>query len=547
LKIENCKLKNGRAADDGPVDGSRSADSFQFSIFNFQFSISSLIRRLHNDQRGTVSIATVFALFMFTVLLVQIVNVGRRVDDKIRMQNAADAGAYSGGVVISRGMNVLAFTNHLEAEVFALDAYMRTAQMKDASGQLAVAGLTPEILAKWDEIGKVFEQFGGSSGYVKFAMLGKAIQLKVPLERDVVATFSEMSARHAELTQPVLEYVLNPDGGGSVGGGGFGSQVGSPEGGLIPRFQRVVVRTTPRMANLTVNEIAQRYGRPGERLRRTPTQLQGRMWRTDAVAFIDTDESDPLTRTLPAIDPSPTGVDGPPSQTYYTVARQQRQQLATHYLEMWIRDWMGPYFSYSGGVSVGGSFNTTRFFDRPGRDTAKMSQFINLWRTFACGHLRVLLDVEYPDTNLPHVIRAAAGNVSSNQTLERDHQFVSVAYSPHLREMFPGLYRNPLHRDGSDAVTFAQVQIFLPRNRHLCCPWAWPIPQRDGTIRWRNNMDGWPQHWDLLNQNWQCKLVPATSRSVPQILSRAPSDLPNFRPPRMTGVSEEDFRQLNQH
>jgi hypothetical protein len=113
--------------------------------------------------------------------------------------------------------------------------------------------------------------------------------------------------------------------------------------------------------------------------------------------------------------------------------------------------------------------------------------------------------------------------------------------------MFPGLYRNPLHRDGSDAVTFAQVQIFLPRNRHLCCPWAWPIPQRDGTIRWRNNMDGWPQHWDLLNQNWQCKLVPATSRSVPQILSRAPSDLPNFRPPRMTGVSEEDFRQLNQH
>ena len=99
------------------------------------------------------------------------------------MQNAADAGAHSGGVVMARGMNTLAFTNHLEAEVFALAAYMRTAQARDDEGNLVVASLTPDILDKWEEIGEVFRKYGGQAGYSKFERLGKAIEGKVPLER----------------------------------------------------------------------------------------------------------------------------------------------------------------------------------------------------------------------------------------------------------------------------------------------------------------------------------------------------------------------------
>ncbi|MFQ5735028.1 MAG: TadE/TadG family type IV pilus assembly protein, partial [Planctomycetaceae bacterium] len=344
----------------------------------------SILRRLHRDERGTVSIMTVFALFLFTILLVKLVNVGRHVDDKVRMQNAADAGAYSGGVVMARGMNTLAFTNHLEAEVFALAAYMRTAQMRDDEGNLVVESLTPDVLDKWEEIGKVFRQYGGQAGYAKFEKLGKAIEGKVPLERGVVSGFSEMTARHAELTLPVLEYILHA-GEADASGGSFGSVVDVPEGGIIPRFQRALVRSVPQVANLTANELAIRYGRPGEPLRRMRRPMQGRMWRTDAVSFGAADESDPLMRTLPAIDPSPTGSDGPPNRQYYDIARRQREALAKHYLELWIRDWMGPYFAYAGR-------------NRPGRSTAKMSQFINLWRTLACGHLKVLLDLEYPNT-----------------------------------------------------------------------------------------------------------------------------------------------------
>ena len=47
-------------------------------------ALASLPARLHRDERGTVSIMTVFALFLFTILLVKLVNVGRHVDDKIQ-------------------------------------------------------------------------------------------------------------------------------------------------------------------------------------------------------------------------------------------------------------------------------------------------------------------------------------------------------------------------------------------------------------------------------------------------------------------------------
>ncbi|MCH8830592.1 MAG: Tad domain-containing protein [Planctomycetes bacterium] len=501
-----------------------------------------LAGRVHRDERGSISILTVFAIFMFTILMVKVINVGRHLDDKLRMQNSADASAYSGGVVMARGMNTLAFTNHLEAEVFALTAYMRTAAMLDEStGQPAVESLTPQILQKWEEIGKIFEEYGGKAEYEKFRKLGRAIQQKKPLEENVVRTFSEMSARHAELTLPVLEYILHA---GDSAGGGFGGTVNEPpEGGIIPRFQRTLIRTTPLMANLAANETARRYGTAAEKMRTRQTELASRLWRTDVTCFCDGNEDDPLSRTVPAIDPSPTGPDGPPDRSYFEIARKQRKSLATHYLELWIRDWMGPYFSYARR-------------NRPGRETAKMSQFINLWRTFACGQLRYLLEVEYPETNLPHVIRKPSPGLTANRSLELDTQFVAVTYWTHIHEMYPGLLKNSFARKpGFDPQTFAQATIFIPRRRYLCCPWAWPywvtVTLPDGTqyreIRWRLNIESWPQGWDLLNQNWTTKLVPATTMNLGSILEQSPPGINGFRPPRFSGVSPGDIRKINKH
>ena len=90
-------------------------------------------------------------------------NVGRQVDGKIRMQNAADAAAYSGGVVLARGMNTLAFTNHLLCDVFANTALMREARDRNSESYV------PSILAAWNKAGR---QFSGP-GFPKFQPWGR--------------------------------------------------------------------------------------------------------------------------------------------------------------------------------------------------------------------------------------------------------------------------------------------------------------------------------------------------------------------------------------
>ncbi len=47
-----------------------------------------------------MSIVSVFAVLFLAMLLGMVMNVGRHVDGKLRMQNAADSAAYSGGVVL---------------------------------------------------------------------------------------------------------------------------------------------------------------------------------------------------------------------------------------------------------------------------------------------------------------------------------------------------------------------------------------------------------------------------------------------------------------
>ncbi len=97
-----------------------------------------------------LSITSVFALFVFTILLIMIVNVATHLDDKINRQNAADASAYSGGVVLARGMNTISYTNHLLTDVFAVTAFLREGRNRQ-SEQIA-----PEILDEWERTGQRF-------------------------------------------------------------------------------------------------------------------------------------------------------------------------------------------------------------------------------------------------------------------------------------------------------------------------------------------------------------------------------------------------------
>jgi len=541
--------------------------------------IARFLMRLHRDERGVISVLSVFALFLFTILLVLIVNAGRQIDDKIRMQNAADAATYSGGVVVARGMNAVAFSNHLLCEVCALTAYMREARDRHSDP------FVPMILDAWKSVGSTFSGLSTP----KFKGLGDEILAKIPVEQAMVDAFSEMAYHQSRITLPHLEYILcGPDyeDPPSVGGDK------SPLGGFIPRFTRAVVQTTPQLAQVATDEIARRYGTRTEGLHdRQP--LMGVLWRSSMEKVGTADETDFRTRTLPAVDPSPFSDDGAAvygesqGDCYFCIARSERKRLAHSYLNQWINLWQGPYFEFrqqSGqwtavlppgtAPSPDFQFPPSRSSVPAGSETAMMSNYINLFRIFSCGQLDALLEMEYPDTNLPHVLRELRhGNcegtiapdcwpeggggcspdvVNEHQLLERDYMVVGAAYWPPLSPMFPGLFQNPLKRDSQAyAVTFAQAHVYIPRPRFACCPW-YPIPCYDdmGRRTWcyANLYDNWPRRWDLFNQNWTVKLTPVTATYLGPILATHPGGtVQGYQAPALGNVSDSDLRAVNFH
>ncbi len=514
-------------------------------MFRFSKFLMFGVCRVHRDERGAISLLSLFAVFMFTILLGQMMNIGRQMDDKLRMQNAADAAAYTGSVGVARGMNAVAFSNHLMCEVFALTAYMREARDRHSDQ------FVPEILAAWKQVG---EQFASGAQTQKFQGMGQAIVDKVPIEQEMVDAFSEMAFHQSRVTLPVFEYLL-------IGPDGDVQQPlpADPEGGFIPRFQRAVVQNSPYLSYLAADDQVRRYGQTTQNLHQNQP-LRALFWRTNVQVAGLSSELDPQTRTIPAVDPSPTGPDygGQNSQCYLCISRTQRSQLAHMYLNNWISHWQGPYFEWDGSGPRG-------------HETAKMSNYINLFRVFSCGQLESLLNDEYPDTNLPQVLRellpasipdtcdsqCAPDNADPNLVIARDYQFVATAHWPQMSTMMPGLFANPMQRgQRTYAVTFAQAEVYIPRARYACCPWSTPHTVFDPTAnqwvtRYADHSDNWPQQWDLFNQNWTVRLVPAMSDSVPAILQTHPQNfvnglLSNFEAPT-PGNSTQNFRLVNTH
>jgi hypothetical protein len=494
------------------------------------------ITHLHRDQRGTISILTTFAMLMFTMLLLLIMNVALQVDDKVKMQNAADAATYSGGVVIARGMNAIAFANHLEADVFAVTAFLREARDQTA------ASIVPQVLQAWVEASYLF----GPAEFPKFIPLVSVIPEKAEMEHELVSAWSEMAASAAEYALPVFEYIL-----------------GTPEDEqspaydhLIPNFQRTVVATIPQLSAEVTMEVALRHGLTAEEQRSVSQQIRdnpqaaagdrgpqyGVLWRTSLYPVGGTDEDDPMTRTLPVVDPDPSGNDFnavPNGPDYLTRAQNRRHDLAHDYLNQWIND-----RDLRRGLGFFG-------------DEAKMSQFQELFRIAACGQLNDLLNFEYPTTNVPSMLRNEIDQAYSqseiNRVLEEDYTFVGVAYRKHVDEMAPRMYVNPAD-ETADALTFSQITLFIPRSRYLYHNGSWvyytyyydddlhqwvPVPHA-----WR---DDWSNEWSLFNQNWMVKLVPATSDSVPAILETHPGGIVDTRLPNLGNPAMHEINAISTH
>ena len=337
----------------------------------------------------------------------------------------------------------------------------------------------------------------GQSGVAILARGMNAIAFANQLEADLFAAVAVMQAAPetpaassplVDMLLPVFQEIL----------AGQSGQL--PSQRPIPAFRSDIVRRIPSLADEVTRTVSRANGLwRGPIAANAPDGPQGplfvQLWSTSGRPIGQGSEDDPYSRTLPVLDASPSGPDARflanPDQELDR-ARQEREQLVKHYLRPWALDVAG------------------------GDQTVADLLILRAQR-----RLGLLLDDLYRDSNLPLVLRSSS---TGRRELERDVMYVSVAYRLHPRATAAVMFRNP-NASQAPAMALGQVQLFLPRQRYVCCPWTEThMDPRTGEPHTVVFTDGWPGEWSASTQNWQAKLVPATAPALSEILS---SSLPN--------------------
>ena len=82
--------------------------------------LQHILRALHDEESGQVTILFVFASIGFILMLGLILNTAQQTSRKIQMQNAADSAAVVGATWMARGMNLMAFNNKGMADIIGV-------------------------------------------------------------------------------------------------------------------------------------------------------------------------------------------------------------------------------------------------------------------------------------------------------------------------------------------------------------------------------------------------------------------------------------------
>ena len=482
--------------------------------------LSDKFIRLHRDERGSISIISVFTALLLTMLLGMVMNVGRQVDGKIRLQNAADAAAYSGGLELTRGMNSLVFTNHLMCEVIAMTAILREAsdpaQFPQNNGQLS-ASQVPKILAAWQKGADLLS----ASAFNKFQKLGVDLRIHLQQEQEFVTVFTQWAAAFSADVLPVLETILQNE--------------------LLPEYQRNLVVAYPKMAQAAALDAAYRNGEPefgrGE--------MSAALWRSNGRLAGDP-SNEAGDATVPAVDP--VRGTSPDQPEYLAEARQQRDRFARRYLHQWNNQ-------------------IFRGLDR----LIPFSKFKELWEKITCGRLEKLLS-ENADRNLPFQIRKMAlvedGAKMYNSSLEDNYIFVGAVYWKKVPSLMPRIFHSAT---AGDAVAYAEVHVFLPKPRLVWMhptlsgggsggesSWFGPLsPGTPGTpgdsvsvwVVARQDANYFPADWNLFSQNWACQLAPATQAGLDAILRNAPQleNSGDIKMPTLGRLKSQDIQRISPH
>jgi hypothetical protein len=452
---------------------------------------------LHRDQRGALSILSVFAALLLTMLLGMVMNVGRQVDGKLRMQNAADAAAYSGAVVQARAMNSLALTNHLLCEVFALTAILREGRDRNAES------FVPRILVAWGTQPPEFAR----SRFPKFIDLGKALQKKLPQEQQLVTTYSRWMAAVSAIQLPIFEEVLRQE--------------------LIPNYQRAVRQAFPAWAQAVAGEVARRGGTPDF----GRGAMRAALWQPGSG-----DSASPEI-ALPVADPREDGA-------YRGAAQSQRTTWANHYLDQWTNLQMAFFDSYGklgqfGRLWRGFTCGQLQKLIAEYPDSNLPSQVLDVpgdpsqRQAYLREHFAIVGVVSW--NKLAEFAPKVFQNSTENDALAYAEAHVFVPQPNLVFVRSDGSTGSDDTRVGLGGVPGNFPTVSLPDQTPENPPGA-GSPGPTGMTVGRQSV---PIAWDLFNQHWSCQLTPAPGADVAAVLHEV---LPNLR-----NLRQEDMDRISWH
>lgn len=104
-------------------------------------------RRLDRDEGGQITFLAVVGAAAFASLLLLVIQTGYGTGEKIRLQNAADAAAYSGAAWSARGLNVISTLNVTQTQLYAVSLILRTGPRATLAGLTVGASKVSKVCA----------------------------------------------------------------------------------------------------------------------------------------------------------------------------------------------------------------------------------------------------------------------------------------------------------------------------------------------------------------------------------------------------------------
>ncbi|MFI5308871.1 MAG: hypothetical protein ACHQ53_16050 [Polyangiales bacterium] len=184
--------------------------------------------RLERDERGAIMLMGVFMAVFLTAALYYIVGIGEAIWQRERMQDAADAAAFSAAVLHARGMNLLVLINMVMAALLAVLVTLKLVETLIIVAMVAIAFasfLQPGLAAAIPDLEELRGQVSQAHDWLQPPIdtaletlheVGRAVRVVVPAASEIPAIVGEAQSydppAHFALVLPARASLPTRDG-----------------------------------------------------------------------------------------------------------------------------------------------------------------------------------------------------------------------------------------------------------------------------------------------------------------------------------------------